>query len=317
MRRRRFLGLTAAALASLAPAALARGASPPRIGWLWQGRSTINPDEVNGFRQGLRDLGYVEGQNILVEYRFGEGSEEGLKKLAAELVGLRVDVLVEIGPPALRALRDTGTTIPIVAAAGHIVENAARPNGTITGIDSYLAVTLDGKRLDFLKQAVPAINQVGFLFNPKYGDLSEIEQAAATLRVVLHSSHAQLLDEIEPAIARLKKDGVQAMVVGVTPPLFAYQKEIANLALKFHLPAIAEQPEFVEYGGLLSYGVSIFDIARRQAYYVDRILKGAKPADLPVEQLTKFELLVNLKTAKALGFTVPESLVLQADKVIE
>src|ERR1051325_9634213 len=185
MRRRQFLGFSAAALVSLAPTALARAANPPRIGWLWQGRSTINPDEVNGFRQGLRDLGYVEGQNIKVDYRFGEGSEEGLKQLAAELVALPADVLVEIGPPALRALRDTGTTIPIVAAAGHIVDNPARPSGNITGIDSYLAATLDGKRLDLLKQTVPAITHVGFLFNPAYGadELSEIKRAAAALGV--------------------------------------------------------------------------------------------------------------------------------------
>jgi putative ABC transport system substrate-binding protein len=317
MNRRQFISLTSAALASRAFVARADASNPPHIGWIWQGRSTINPDEVNGFRQGLRDLGYIEGQNILVDYRFGEGSEDRLNDLAAELVRLRVDVLVEIGPPALRALQKTGTTIPIVAAAGKIVENVARPSGTITGIDSYVESNLDGKRLDLLKEAVPALAQVGFLVNRKYSDLNEIEHAATALGLVLHSPQVQLFEEIEPAIAALKSDGVQGMVVGVTPPLFAYQKEIANLALKFHLPAIAEQPEFAEYGGLLSYGVSIFDVAQRQAYFVDRILKGAKPADLPVESLPKIKLLINLKTAKALGLTVPALLLAQADKVIE
>ena len=143
------------------------------------------------------------------------------------------------------------------------------------------------------------------------------DDTAAVLGLVLHAPQVQLFEEIEPAIAALKADGVQGMVVGVTPPLFAYQKEIADLALKFQLPAIAEQPEFAEHGGLLSYGVSIFDVAHRQAYFVDRILKGAKPADLPVEQLPKPVLLINLKTAKTLGLTVPALLLVQADKVIE
>jgi putative ABC transport system substrate-binding protein len=323
MRRRQFLGFTGAAFASLAPMAFAQASNRPLIGWLWSGRSTNNPNEMKGFQQGLRDLGYVEGQSIFVEYRFGEGSEEGLKDLAAELVRARVDVLVAIGTPSVLALRDTGTTIPIVAVtdlvARHLVESIPHPGGTITGID-FMVKNLTGKRLQLLKEAIPTLTQVGFLYSPKFSveDLDDAKHAAPTLRLVLHSIPVLLIEEAKPAIARLKRDGVEAILVDPAPPvLIAYQKEIVDLALEFQIPTVSEQPEFAEGGGLLSYGPSIFAVAQRQAHYVDQILKGKKAADLPVEYPTKFELVINLKTAKRLGFAVPESLLVQADKVIE
>jgi putative ABC transport system substrate-binding protein len=326
MRRRQFLGFTAATLAACAPVAFAQAANPPRIGWIWSGRSVNDPNEVKGFQQGLRDMGYVEGQTIVVEYRFGEGSEDRLKDLAAELVRLRMDVIVALGPPAMRALLTTGTTIPIVAATGDLVAdgfvpNMPHPGGTITGISlmqGSIGANLTGKRLQLLKEAMPTLTKVGFLFNPKLPrNLSQVVLVAPTLGLHVSSVPAQLIEEVKPAIADLKRDGVEAIVVDASPPFIAYQTEIVELALELRLPTVSEQPEFAEDGGLLSYGMSIFSVEQRQAYYVDRILKGAKPADLPVEYPTKFELFINLKTAKALGLTVPESLLVQADKVIE
>jgi putative ABC transport system substrate-binding protein len=321
MRRRQFLGLVAAVLASGCDVAVSYSSTPPRIGWLWSGRSSYNPNEVKGFRQGLRDLGYVEGQNIFVEYRFGEGSDARMKDLAAELVGLHVDVLVAIGS-GVYALRDTGTTIPIVGVTdlinGHMVESLAHPGGTITGIDFFVA-NLTAKRLALLKEAMPALKNVGVFFNPKRDrvDFDEAEKAAPGLGLILHSYPVELIEELKPAIAHLKSDGVEAIFVTPAPPLIVYQQEVVKLALEVKIPAVSEQPEFAEYGGLLSYGPSIFSIAERQAYYVDRILKGAKAADLPVEYPSKLDLAINTKTAKMLGLTLPLSLLAQADEVIE
>jgi len=271
-------------------------------------------------------LGYAEGQSIIVEYRFGQGSEDHLKDRATELARLRMDVIVALGPPAMHALLATGTTIPIVAATGDLVADGfvpsmPHPGGTITGISLMqgpMGANLTGKRLQLVKEAMPALTKVGFLFNPKLPrNLSQVELAAQTLDLHIFSVPAQLIEEVKPAIAGFKRDGAEAIIVDASPPFIAYQPEIVELALDLRLPTVSEQPEFAEDGGLLSYGMSIFSVEQRLAYYVDRILKGAKPADLPVEYPTKFELVINLKTAKALGLTVPESLLLQADKVIE
>ena len=321
MNRRQFVCLTTAALASRALTARAEASNPPRVGWIWSGRSSYNPNEVKGFRQGLLDLGYVEGQNILVEYRFGEGSDARMKDLAAELVGLRVDVLVAIGS-GVSALRDTGTKIPIVGVTDlldqHMVETLAHPGGNITGIDFFVA-NLTGKRLALLKEAMPALTQVGVFYNPKRDliDFTEAQAAAPALGLVLHPYPVQLIEELKPAIAVLKRDGVEAIFVTPAPPLIVYQQEVVQAALDVQIPAVSEQPEFAQYGGLLSYGPSIFAIAQRQAYYVDRILKGANVADLPVEYPSKLELVINAKTAKALGLKLPLSLLAQADEVVE
>jgi putative ABC transport system substrate-binding protein len=270
-------------------------------------------------------LGYIEGENIVVNYRFGEGSELHLSELAAELVRLRVDVLVAIGPPSVFALRDTGTTIPIVAMTGDLVGNGlvasmAHPGGTITGISfMFNSRNLTGKRLQYLKEAVPTLTRVGILFNPAQSDIDrvEVERAAPTFGLVGYSYPVHLIEEVRPAIARLKDDRVEAIVVAPSTVLIAYQQQIAELALEFRLPAASEQPEFAEAGGLLSYGPSVFATGQRQAWYVDQILKGKKPADLPVEAPDHFDLVINLKTAKALGLAVPSSLFAQADEVIQ
>jgi putative tryptophan/tyrosine transport system substrate-binding protein len=327
MRRRAHLGFMAAALAWPAHTMFAQASNPPRIGWMWSGRSANDPNEVKGFRQGLRDLGYVEGENIVVEYRFGEGSEDRLDDFAAEFVRMRLDVLVGLGIPAVLALQATKTTIPIVALSGdlvadHIVASMARPGGNITGISvmqGAVGANLAGKRLQLMKQAMPTITRIGFLFNPKFSarNLGEVERVAPTLGLVLRSSAVRLIEDVKPAITSLKSEGVEAVDVDAAPPLIAYQPETVRLALDLQLPTASEQPEFAEDGGLLSYGPSIFTAAQRQAYFVDRILNGAKPTDLPVEQPAQFELDINLKTAKALGITIPESLLVQADRVIE
>ena len=321
MRRRQFLAQTAAALTSYALLAPARAAGPPRVGWLWSGRSSYNPNEVKGFRQGLVDFGYVEGKTILVDYRFGEGSDARMKGLAEELVGLRPDVLVAIGS-GVSALRDTGTMIPIVGVTNlleqHMIESLSHPGGTITGIDFFVA-NLTAKRLALLKEAMPNLKQVGVFNNPArdQSDFKEAQAAAPALGLVLHHYPVQVIEELKPAIALLKRDGIEAIFVTPAPPLIVYQQEVVKQALDIGIPAVSEQPEFAQYGGLLSYGPSIFAIAQRQAYYVDRILKGAKVADLPAEYPSKLELVVNTKTAKALGLTLPLSLLAQADEVIE
>jgi putative ABC transport system substrate-binding protein len=318
MRRRQFLGFVAAALTSGLDVALAQSSTPPRIGWLWSGRSSYNPNEVKGFRQGLRDLGYIEGQNIFVEYRFGEGSDARMKDLASELVQLRVNVLVAIGS-GVYALRDTGTKIPIIAVTDlvdqHMVESLAHPGGTITGIDVFVA-NLAAKRLALLGSAptLPSRGVIQSKFNRK---ISMKRKAAPALALSVHPYPVRLIEELKSAIARLKSDGIEAIFVSSSPPLIVYQQEVVQLALEAKIPAISEQPEFAQYGGLLSYGPSIFSIAQRQAYFVDRILKGAKAADLPVESPSKLDLVINSKTAKALGLTLPLSLLAQADEVIE
>ena len=227
----------------------------------------------------------------------------------------------------MRAVQQTGTKIPVVALSGdlvadHIVSSMSRPGGNITGISfmqGSVGANLTGKRLELLKEAMPGLTQVGFLFSQKFGarNLMEMEQVARTLGITLRSIPVQLIAEAEPAIAEFKREGIEAIIVDADPPLIVYQQMVVALGLKLRLPTVSEQPEFADYGGLLAYGQSIFSAAQRQAYFVDQILRGAKPADLPVEQPAKFEMVVNLKTAKALGLSVPESLLIRADRVIE
>jgi putative ABC transport system substrate-binding protein len=220
------------------------------------------------------------------------------------------------------ALRATGTAIPIIAVTDlldqHMVESLAHPGGTITGIDFFVA-NLTGKRLALLKEAMPSLGRVGVFFNPKRDqkDFDEAEKAAPALGLALHPYPVELIEELKPAIGRLKADDIEAIFVTPAPPLIVYQQEVVQEALDVGIPAVSEQPEFAQYGGLLSYGPSIFSIAQRQAYYVDRILKGAKAADLPVEYPSRLEMVINTKTAKTLGLKLPLSLLARADEVIE
>jgi putative tryptophan/tyrosine transport system substrate-binding protein len=294
----------------------------PRIGVL-----TSNPMSAalqEAFRQGLRDHGYVEGQNILVEWRAAEGRTDRAKALAEELVGLKVDVIVAIFTPAVRAAKDATSKIPVVMApAGApvttgFVASLARPGGNITGI-AGLDAELQGKRIELLRELIPALTHVGLLINAAdafakpFGD--EAQVAAKRTGLQIHIVDVRRPQEIDAAFAAMTKQRVGAVIVqGV---LTAPPWQAADLAVRHRLPSLSVTKQFVESGGLMSYAASYTDTYRRAASYVDRILKGAKPADLPVEQPTQFELVINLKTAKALGLMFPQSLLQRADQVIE
>jgi putative ABC transport system substrate-binding protein len=325
--RRAFIGALAISLLAAPLAADAQApAKVPRIGFLLPLAPTDNPYLLEAFRQGLRELGYVEGQTITIEYRFAEGRAERLPALAAELVRLKVDVIVTGGPPAPEAAKQATGTIPIVfAVAGDpvhegLVANLARPGGNITGLAS-IAPELVGKQLEMLKEVVPKVSRVAVLqnrSNQTYPNrLRQAEGAAKALGVQLHIAQAGTPPEIDAAFAAMRSQRAGGVLV-LRDPLFLTQRtQIAALAAKSRLPAVYGFREQAEAGGLMSYGASVPIMYRRAATYVDKILKGAKPADLPVEHPTKFELVINLKTAKALGLTIPPSLLQRADEVIQ
>jgi len=290
-----------------------------RVGVLAVSAEAFSP-RIEAFRKGLREHGYVEGKNVVLEYRYAEGKLDRLPDLAAQLVALKVDVIVTASPPAVRAAKNATSTIPIVfAAVGDpvaigLVESLARPGQNITGL-SIGGPELDGKRLELLKEAVPKISRVAVLFAEM--PRKEREIAAQALGIQLISLPVRELGDIEPAFETARKENVHALLTSPSPLLNTVRERIVELAARNRLPAMYGGPEFVEAGGLMSYAPSYTDLFRRAATYVDKILKGAKPADLPVEQPTKFELVINLKTAKTLGLTIPQSLLLRADQVIE
>ena len=301
-------------------------AKVPRIGFLSARSPTDNPYFIEAFRQGLRELGYVEGQNIAIEYRFAEGRPERLPALAAELVRLKVDVIVTGGPPAPEAAKQATGTIPIVfAVAGDpvaegLVASLARPGGNITGLAS-IAPEVVGKQLELLKEVAPKVSRVAVLQNPSNQAhplrLRQAEGAARALGVQLHIVQARTPPEIDAAFAAMRSQRAGGVLVLRDPLFLAQRTQIAALAAKSRLPAVYGLREEAEAGGLMAYGANVPLMYRRAATYVDKILKGAKPADLPVEQPTKFELVINLKTAKALGLTIPPSLLQRADEVIQ
>jgi ABC-type uncharacterized transport system substrate-binding protein len=328
MDRRRFL-LTSLAGALAAP--LAAGAQQAgkvyRVGFLSNGWSTASSQVVAAFRQGLRELAWVEGQNIVIEYRWAEGKSDRLPDLTAELVRLRVDVLVASGAAATRAAKEATTTIPIVSVgvqdpvALGAVQSLARPRGNITGLTLTGGLAIVGKQLELLKETVPGVSRVAVLWNPANPmlrqQLRETEIAARSLSVQLQPVEARSPDEFDRAFSMIIRGRVEALLV-TTDPMFAAQgTRLATLAARNRLPAMYGLRRHVEAGGLIAYGANELDVWRRAASYVDRILKGAKPADLPMEQPTRFELVINLKTAKALGLTIPPSLLARADQVIE
>jgi len=293
-----------------------------RIGLLHPGLRPQLDYEV--FRQALRDLGYLEGRNIVIEERLAEGKAERLRSLAAELVRLKVDVIITNSTPGTRAAKEATSTIPIVmtgsadpVGAG-LVANLARPGGNITGL-SIMAPDLDGKRLELLKETIPKVPRMAMLLEAaNRGMARRLEAtrvAAHALGVSLHPVEVQQPFDFETAFAKMTKAGAGALLV---PNLFnPYSRELVDLATKHRIPTLYDSRHFVEAGGLMAYGPPTADQYRRAAAYVDKILKGAKPGDLPIEQPTKLELLINLKTAKALGLTIPPSILLRADKVIE
>jgi ABC-type uncharacterized transport system substrate-binding protein len=302
-----------------------QAAKTPRIGYLGGPSLSSMSARTEAFRQGLRELGYVEGKNIVMEYRYAEGKLDRLPALAAELVRLKVDVIVTGGPTPTRAAKEATSTIPIVMAqstdpvGSGFVARLARPGGNITGL-STLSPEISGKRLELLKEIVPKLSRVAIFGTSTSAsnaqELREVELAAGAFGVKL-----QLLDiigpkDIETAFRAVGKGRADAVLVLSSGVIANRQTEIAELAIESRLPAIYYRSEFVEAGGLMSYGVSFTDLDRRAATYVDKILKGAKPADLPVEQPTKFELIINLKAAKQIGLTIPPNVLVRADKVI-
>jgi putative ABC transport system substrate-binding protein len=300
----------------------------PRIGWL----SLVRADTPRSqyarevIRQGLREFGWVEGQNITIEWRFAEERAERLPALAAELVRLGVDVLVtSSADQAILALRHATSTIPIIMAVsvapvemGHVA-SLARPGGNITGL-SIQAAEVGGKRLELVKAAVPQASRVAVLWNaasPGKGlEWHDTQAAAHALGVTLYSVEVRGPDDFASAFAVIARERPDALITFADALTLSYQRQIVDFVTQHRLPMISEIKEFAEAGGLMTYGASFPALLRRAAYYVDRILKGAKPADLPVEQPTKFELVINLKTAQTLGITIPSSLLLLADEVI-
>jgi putative tryptophan/tyrosine transport system substrate-binding protein len=330
MRRRQFatLGVTGAAFIAFPQSSNAQQPRTlPRIGWLWPGHSAGNPQEVAGFRLGLKELGYVDQQNIIVDYRFGEGHYDHLAGLAAELIQLRPDVLVAVGPAATTAMKDTTSKLPIVSLSGDpvaagFVASLARPGGNITGVSMIQgAEGLTGKRIELLKDALPTATRIGMMFNPDMPDavasIGQAQQVASRRGLVLVQAPVKQVIEIDAALTTLARERVDAVHVEPGSPVTGYQREIAVFLLQHRIPAVSEFRLLIEAGGLFSYGPNIFETARRMAYFVDRILKGAKPADLPVEQATRLELVVNLKTAKLLDIELPPILLARADEVIE
>jgi len=297
-----------------------------RIGILSPSSGPFFSARDEAFRQRLRQLGYVEGKNIVIEYRYAEGKGERLPDLAAELVQLKVDVIVTTSAGATLAAKKARGTIPIVIAAAAdpvgsgLVSSLARPGGNITGL-SLMAPDLDGKRLELLKEAVPKVARVAFLREPggTRGNLplTEMEAAAKALGLKLLSLEVRSLDDFESAFARAKRESAQALITTSGPLINTQQRRVLDLAAKNRLPAIYHYSEFVEAGGLMSYAPDNTDGWRRAADYVDKILKGAKPADLPIEQPKKFELIINLKAAKQIDLTIPPSLLARADRVIK
>jgi len=298
----------------------------PRIGYLGANFPTTNPARIEAFRQGLRDLGYVEGKNIVIEWRYAEGKLERVPALAAELVRLKVDVIVTAGAPATRPAKEATSTIPIVMAqdsdpvGNGFVASLARPGGNITGL-ATLAPEISGKQLELLKEIVPRLSRVAVLgTSTQPGNaqsLRETELAARAFGVKLQYLDVVSSKDIETAFRAASKGRADVVLVLGGAVLNSHRTQIADLAAKNRLPAVHGQPEFMDAGGLMFYGASITEMFRRAATYVDKILKGAKPADLPVEQPTKFELVINLKTAKQIGLTIPPNVLARADKVIK
>jgi putative ABC transport system substrate-binding protein len=328
IQNRKWLGLFAIVVALTVCGERAEAQQPariPRIGILIPSSGSILSARVEAFRQRLRQLGYVEGKNILIEYRYAEGKSERLPGLAAELLRLKVDVIVTVGVLAPQAAKKASGTIPIVFAGASdpvgtgIVSSLARPGGNITGL-SLMVPDLDGKRLELLKEAVPKVARVAFLWQPggrRNLPLTKMEAAAKALGLKLLSLEVRSLDDFESAFARAKKERAQALITTTGGRINTQQRRVLDFAAKNRLPAIYHYSEFVEAGGLMSYGPDNTDVWRRAADFVDKILKGAKPGDIPVEQPTKFEFIINLKAAKQIGLTIPPNVLARADRVIK
>ena len=326
-RRRRVCFVLVALALLVAPLAAAQPpAKVPRIGYLGSGSPSAGAPLLEAFRQGLRELGYVEGQNLFIDYRWGEGRPERFPALAGELINLRVGVIVTASNPAVTALQQATRTIPIVVAilgdpvGSGFVASLARPGGNITGF-SIQAEDLAGKWVELFREAVPKVTRVAVLAvsqTPSHRTFwTEIQGAAKALKVTPRRQEVAGPDEIERAFASFTKGRAEGLIVLPHAITIERRTQIVGLAAKNRLPGMYPNSLFVEAGGLMSYGTSFSDLFRRAATYVDKILKGAKPADLPVQQPTRFELVINMRTAKALGLTFPQSILIRADQVIQ
>jgi putative ABC transport system substrate-binding protein len=310
----------------LAPCSLAEAQQPgkiPRLGILDSGTVSTSSGRIEAFRQGLRQLGYIEGQNITIDYRYAEGRNERLPELAGELARLKTDVLVAAGGNSTtRALKQASKTIPIVmtsgsdAVDGGLVSSLARPGGNVTCLTS-LYDDLSGKRLELLKETVPKLSRVAVLWEGGGNQWRAIQAAARELLLQVHSMEIRSADDFEAAFKDAIKARSGALTVTAGTLFSANQKRIADLAIRNRLPAMFATEQYVAVGGLMYYGANTSDLYRRAAIFVDKILKGTKPADLPVEQPMKFEFVINLKTAKLIGLTIPPNVLARADKVIK
>ena len=329
MKRRDFIALIGGAAVTWPLAARTQQTARVRtIGFLLPGgsRTTVVRAQLEAFRQGLKEYGWIEGQNISVEYRFAEGKEDALAEFAAELVRLRPDVIVAEGTAAIRAAKTVTQTIPIVMATSTdpvgngLVASLHRPGGNVTGL-SLQTAELAGKRLQLLTEIVPGLARVAVLSNPLNPSIVRIVEqtkaAAQSLGVEIHVAEVQAPDKFGSAFVAITSAHAGALIVLPDPLLYGQHPRTVTFAAASHLPTLFPEKEVAEAGGLIAYGPSIPASFRRAAAYVDKILRGAKPADLPVEQPTTFELVVNLQTARAIGVTIPTSILLRADEVIE
>jgi putative ABC transport system substrate-binding protein len=298
----------------------------PRIGFLLDVPASTLADRIEAFRQGLRELGYVEGKNIIIEWREAKGNFDHVRKLADELVRLKMEVIVSPGPAVTRRLKEATSAIPIVMAqdtdpvGSGFIASLARPGGNITGL-AALAPEMAGKQLELMKEIIPKLSRVAIVGNSTVpGDALVLRQtvlAAGGHQIYLSYLDLQEAKDIVSTIRTAAKGRADALMVLGNPTLNAHRKQIVDLAVEHRMPATYARPEYIDAGGLMYYGTSYNDLFRRAAGYVDRILKGAKPADLPVEQPTKFELVVNLKAAKQIGLTIPPKVLARADRVIK
>ena len=326
MRRREFISFVSGALAWAEAARAQQPANISRVGFLGNSSAALEANLVGPFREGLRDLGYVEEQNIVIEYRWAEGTYERFPSLIAELLGENVAVIVTAGTPASLAIKKATSSVPLVIVgvgdpvATGLVASLARPGGNVTGLTSTAEET-EGKRWELLKELIPKLSHVAALWNPDnptlLSQLKEMRTAAQVMGIRLVVLPVRNPREIEESLKALVGEPPGALFV-MGDRLFLHNRQtIIDFATKQDLPVVPVHPELVEAGGLMSYGPSYPSMHRRAAYFVDRILKGTKPSDLPVERPTKFELVINLKTARALGLTIPPTLLARADEVIE
>jgi len=317
--------LAGAALAAPFAAAAQDARSVPRIGFLGNSTAALEANLVGPFREGLRELGYVEGRTIHIEYRWAEGNYDRLPALIAELIAAKVEVIVTAGTPAALAVKKVGTVPLVMVAVGDpigsgLIKSFAHPGGIATGLSS-MTPELEGKRLEIMREVLPNLSRIAVFWNPsnayQAGDEKKVQAAAALLRLGVLSLPVRTAAELDAALARAGAERVDALMV-LADRLFLHNRQrIVQFAAANRLPSMNAYRELAEAGGLISFGPSYATMHRQAARYVDKILKGAKPADLPIEGPSKFELLINLKTAKALGLTIPPTLLARADEVIE